>query len=194
MRLRRLERDDASRAQRRRSPARRACAAGSPRSASASDGRALATSAVMRGGRPGQHFDGEAGRDAALHEHVAGIAHQRHARVADQRDDGAVAHLLDQLGGPRALVVLVVGDELRRRRRSARAAPSCGACPRRRPRRLRAARRARAGVTSSRFPIGVGQTTRRPVTRDGASIAPVTTPSSMSRARMPAPIIPASGP
>ncbi len=67
--------------------ARPPCAAGSRRSASVSAGSAAGDERRQRRARPGQHLDREPGRDARLHEHEARVADQRHAGVADQRDD-----------------------------------------------------------------------------------------------------------
>ena len=61
--------------------------------------------------RPRQHLDREPGRDAGADQHEAGVRHQRHARVGDERDDVTVVHTLDELGRARLLVLLVVADE-----------------------------------------------------------------------------------
>ena len=85
-----------------------------PANRHASAGSAEATSAASAADGPGQHLDLQPGRHAALHEHEPRVGDQRHAGVGDQRDDGAAPHPRDEIGGPLALVVLVVGDERRR--------------------------------------------------------------------------------
>ena len=58
--------------------------------------------------RPRQHLHRQPGGDAAAHQHVAGVRHERHPGVGDERHHGALAHPCDQLRGTRLLVVLVV--------------------------------------------------------------------------------------
>ena len=75
---------------------------------------------------------------AATHETPTGIADQRRARVAHERDGRAARAALEKLGDALALVVLVIRELVALPRQYAIAIPGCGAYPRpqshRRPR------------------------------------------------------------
>ena len=107
---RRLERDQ--RLGRGKAPARarRACAAGSRRTAS---GRPAARSRRAPRAPPTGPAAPRprARRRRTPDEHEPGVGDQRHAGVGHQRDHRAVAHRADELAGALALVVLVVADE-----------------------------------------------------------------------------------
>ena len=98
-----------------------------------------------------------------LDQAVAGVGDRGRAGVRDQHDLGAALDRLRELARAVRLVPLVVRDQPRPRRgRAARTGGPCGGCPRRPRRRPPPARGAARSLRSSRFPIGVGQTMRRP--------------------------------
>ena len=115
------------------------------------------------GARPGQHLDRKPSARHARTSAKPGIGDQRRARVGDERHDLARPRC-----APRAPVARARSLCSCRLTSGAldldggRAARACAACPRTRPRRPAPSTASTRSVTSSRLPIGVGQTTQPP--------------------------------
>ena len=145
-------------------PSRPRAAAGSPRSASGrSAGRRRPAPPCTADG-PGQHLDLEVALDAAADQLVAGVGDAPACPASlRQRDLVAALDPLRQLRRPRRFVALVVGDRARRRADAEpveQAAGAAGVLAGDESASTSASRT--RGVTSSRLPIGVGQTISRP--------------------------------
>ena len=116
-----------------------------------------------RGRRPGNRAHRDALGDRPAHDDVAGIAAQRRARVAHERDARAAPQSLEHALDPLGLVVIVVARRRARRRcRSAARARGADACPRRARDRRAPTPRSRARPMSSSFPIGSDTTKSAP--------------------------------
>ena len=127
--------------------------------------------------RAGQHLHRKTGGHTAPHEQIAGIGHERHSGVGDECHHRAVAHPPHQLSGTGLLVVLVIGEELGLDAVAVEQDPGPAVSSQATTSASRSAASTRS-VTSSRLPIGVGQTTSRPVMSPPPVPEPATRPRS----------------